>query len=407
MVIPQRVDESVRRKAVFEKAERYQRAAELAAAGYQPYFRQVETNSGVRWLVEGEEKLVACSNDYLGLACDERVKAAARRALDRYGTSCTGSRFLTGTLVLHERLEEELAAFLQKESVLTFSTGFLGCLSALSALGGRQDILYFDRENHASLYDGSRLAFSKVRKYRHNDVGQLEHLLERDAERPGGRLIVTDGVFSMSGHIAPLDRLVALAERFGAGLLVDDAHATGVLGNCGRGTAEHLGLESGVDLVVGTFSKAFGSIGGFLAGDADVIQYIRCVARPFIFTAALPGMQIAATTKALELIQRESWRREKLQQNVDFYRRSMHELGFDTLGSETAIVPVLIGDEDATFRFWQGLWDAGIFTSPAVPPGVPEGECIVRTSITARHSHDDLEEMLLAFERVGRSLGVI
>lgn len=407
MVIPQRVDESARRKAVFEKAERYQRAAEVAAAGYQPYFRQVETNSGVRWLVEGEEKLVACSNDYLGLACDERVKAAARRALDRYGTSCTGSRFLTGTLVLHERLEQELAAFLQKESVLTFSTGFLGCLSALSALGGRQDILYFDRENHASLYDGSRLAFSKVRKYRHNDVEQLESLLERDADHPGGRLIVTDGVFSMSGHIAPLEPLVALAERFDAGLLVDDAHATGVLGKCGRGTAEHLGLERGVDLIVGTFSKAFGSIGGFLAGDADVIQYIRCVARPFIFTAALPGMQIAATTKALELIQKETWRREKLQQSVDFYRTSMHELGFDTLGSETAIVPVLIGDETATFRFWQELWDAGIFTSPAIPPGVPEGECIVRTSITARHSHDDLEEMLFAFERVGRSLGVI
>ena len=407
MVIPQTVDDSRRCKAVFEKALQYSRAAEVASAGFQPYFRQVETNSGVRWMVEGEEKLVACSNDYLGLACDERVKAAARRALDRYGTSCTGSRFLTGTLVLHDRLEEQLAEFLQVERVLTFSTGFLGCLSALSALGGRKDILYFDRENHASLYDGSRLAFSKLRKYRHNDMEQLEHLLERDSSFPGGRLIVTDGVFSMSGHIAPLGRLVELADRFNAGLLVDDAHATGVLGKAGRGTAEHLGLDQGIDLVVGTFSKAFGSVGGFLAGDMEVIDYIRCVARPFIFTAALPGMQIAATTKALELIQRESWRREKLQQNVEFYRQSMHELGFDTLGSETPIVPVLIGEESRTFRFWQGLWDAGIFTSPAIPPGVPEGQCIVRTSITARHSHDDIEEILIAFERVGRSLGVI
>jgi 8-amino-7-oxononanoate synthase len=407
MMIPERVDDSKRCKAVFEKAQQYGRATEVAAAGFRPYFRQVETNAGVRWMVEGEEKLVACSNDYLGLACDERVKAAARRALDQYGTSCTGSRFLTGTLALHDRLEEQLAEFLQVESVLTFSTGFLGCLSALSALGGRKDILYFDRENHASLYDGSRLSFSKVRKYRHNDLDQLEHLLDRDSDRPGGRLIVSDGVFSMSGHIAPLNRIAEIAERYDAALLVDDAHATGVLGQTGRGTAEHLGLEQGVDLVVGTFSKAFGSVGGFIGGDADVVSYIRFVARPFIFTAALPGMQIAATTKALELIQKESWRREKLHQNVEFYRKSMHELGFDTLGSETPIVPVLIGEESKTFRFWQGLWDAGIFTSPAIPPGVPDGQCIVRTSITARHSHDDLEEILFAFERVGKSLGVI
>ncbi len=407
MVIPETVDDSRRPKAVFEKAQQYVRLADLAAAGFKPYFRQVETNAGVRWMVEGEEKLVACSNDYLGLACDERVKAAARRALDRYGTSCTGSRFLTGTLVLHDRLEEQLAEFLQVESVLTFSTGFQGCLSALSALGGRKDILYFDRENHASLYDGSRLSFSKIRKYRHNDIDQLAHLLEKDSDRPGGRLIVTDGVFSMSGHIAPLDRLVELAERYDAGLLVDDAHGTGVLGKAGRGTAEHLGQEQGVDLVVGTFSKAFGSVGGFIGGDTDIVGYVRCVARPFMFTAALPGMQIAATTKALELIQKETWRREKLQQNVKFYRKSMHELGFDTLGSETPIVPVLIGEESKTFRFWQALWDEGIFTSPAVPPGVPDGECIVRTSITARHSHDDIEEILFAFDRVGKSLGVI
>ncbi len=407
MVIPERVEDSKRRKVVFEKALQYGRATEVAAAGFQPFFRQVETNSGVRWMVEGKEKLVACSNDYLGLACDERVKASARRALDRFGTSCTGSRFLTGTLVLHDRLEEQLADFLQVESVLTFSTGFLGCLSALSALGGRKDILYFDRENHASLYDGSRLSFAKLRKYRHNDLEQLEHLLDKDSNLPGGRMIVTDGVFSMSGHIAPLDRLVDLADRYDAGLLVDDAHATGVLGKTGRGTAEHLGLDHGIDLVVGTFSKAFGSVGGFLGGDAEVVNYIRCVARPFIFTAALPGMQIAATLKALELIQKESWRREKLDQNVEFYRTSMQQIGFDTLGSETPIVPVLIGEESNTFRFWQDLWDEGIFTSPAIPPGVPEGQCIVRTSITARHSHDDIEEIISAFERVGKSLGVI
>ncbi|MFQ5701038.1 MAG: aminotransferase class I/II-fold pyridoxal phosphate-dependent enzyme [Acidobacteriota bacterium] len=394
-------------KAVFLKTRRYTRAADLVAAGFEPYFQPVEAQGGVRWMINGRERLVACSNDYLGLSCDERVRQAARDALELFGVSCTGSRFLTGTLSLHERLERELAEFLGVESVLTFSAGFLGCLSVLSSLGGRKDILYFDKENHASLYDGGRLAFSRVRKYRHNDVDHLRYLIEADKNTAGGRIVVTDGVFSMTGHIARLPEIVEIANRYDAAVMVDDAHATGLLGRHGRGTAEHFGLEGEVDLTLGTFSKAFGSLGGFVGADAEVVDYIKHVARPFMFTASLPAMQIAATLKSLELIQKEDWRREKMWDNVEFYVNGLHELGFDTLGSRSPIVPVQVNEEERAFRLWKGLWEAGIYTSPAVPPSVPAGQCIVRTSITAGHSREDLLQILRAFESVGRRQGII
>ena len=402
---PNQIVEQV--KAIFEKASTYGRAAEIQSAGLFPYFKPVEAQGGVRWMVEGRERLVICSNDYLGLANDDRLKEAARRSLDIYGTSCTGSRFLTGTLDLHERLEEELADFLQVESVLTFSAGFLGCLSVLSALGARRDTFYFDRENHASLYDGARLSFARMRKYRHNAVDELASLMARDNGWRAGKLIVTDGVFSMSGHLARLPEIVELGEQHGAAIAVDDAHSTGVLGANGRGTAEHFGLEGRIDLILGTFSKAFGSVGGFVGGSLEVVSYVKHVARPFIFTASLSGMQVAATLKALEIMRTENWRREKLWENVRFYLNGMAELGFDTLGSESPIVPVLMGEEFRAFAFWKDLWEAGIYTSPGVPPGVPEGECILRTSVTTGHSTDDLTRVLDTFERVGRKHGVI
>lgn len=394
-------------KTIFKKARQYDRAKQLAAAGFHPYFQAVGAQAGMRWIVDGKERLVACSNDYLGLSTDERVRDAARHALNGFGTSCTGSRFLTGTLVLHEQLEGELADFLQVEAVLTFSGGFLGCLSVLSTLGGRHDFLYFDRENHASLYDGGRLSFARIRKYHHNDVEDLERLLERDAGKAGGKIIVSDGIFSMSGHLVRLPEIVKLAKKYGAAVMLDDAHATGVLGPNGRGTAESFGLEGDVDLVIGTFSKAFGSLGGFVGGEKEVVDFVKHVARPFMFTAALPGMQIAATLKALEIIRTEGWRREKMWGNVNFYLKGMSELGFDTLGSNSPIVPVLIGDEHRAFQFWKDLWETGIYASPAVPPSVLDGECIVRTSISSEHSREDLVEILDAFEFVGRTLGVI
>lgn len=401
---PQR---SAKQGDAFSKAYSFTRADEAAAAGMHPYFKPIAEQHGGTVVVDGREMIITGSNDYLGLTQDARLKTASRAALDNFGTSCTGSRFLTGTLTLHEALERRLAEFLRAESALTFSAGFLGSLAVLSAIAGRHDIFYFDRENHACLYDGARLSYGTLRKYEHNSLAELEALLERDVDKPGGRMIVTDGVFSMTGHIANLPGIVALAKRYGARVIVDDAHATGVLGATGRGTAEHFGLENDVDLILGTFSKSFASVGGFVTGPREVVNYIKHKARPFIYTAALPAMQMAAALEALEIMDAEPEHREKLWRNVAQLRDGMNALGFDTLGSETPIVPVLTGGDDLTMAFWKGLWDDGVFTTPALPPSVPVGHSIIRTSVNANHTPEQLEQLLSSFSRTGRSLGVI
>jgi 8-amino-7-oxononanoate synthase len=383
------------------------RADEAMAAGIYPYFKPIAEQKGGTVTVNGREMIITGSNDYLGLTQDHRLKEAARAALKDFGTSCTGSRFLTGTLTLHEELERRLAGFLGAEAVLTFSTGLLGALSVLSALVGRQDILYFDRENHASLYDGARLSFGALRKYRHNDLDDLERLLEKDAGKPGGRMIVTDGVFSMSGHIADLPGIVELARKHGARVAVDDAHATGVLGKGGRGTPEHFGLEDEIDLIIGTFSKSFASVGGFVSGPKAVISYVKHHARPFIFTAALPAMQVAAVLKALKIMETEPEHRERLWRNVEQLKRGMEDLGFDALGSQSQIVPVMIGPDELTALFWKMLWEEGIFATPAMPPGVPKDRSIIRTSANADHTPEQIERLLEAFAGIGRRLGVI
>jgi len=391
----------------FEKAWSFRRADDAEAAGIHPYFKVIERQHGGTVVVDGREMVISGSNDYLGLTQDPRLKHAARASLDDFGTSCTGSRFLTGTLSLHRTLEDRLASYLRKESALTFSAGFLGSLAVLSSLAGRQDVLYFDRENHACLYDGARLSFATLRKYEHGDVEDLTRLLERDRNRPGGRIIVSDGIFSMSGQIAPLPELAEVARRFGARLIIDDAHATGVLGAGGRGTGEHFGVEDEVDLIIGTFSKSFGSVGGFMAGPRQVVSYVKHHARPFIFTAALPAMQVAAALEALEIMSNEPELRERLWRNVWHLRGGLHELGFDTLGSETPIQPVVIGDDDATIHFWRGLWDAGVFTTPAIAPAVPAGQGIIRTSVNANHEPEHLDRLLAAFDQVGHGLGLL
>ena len=392
---------------VFDKAFSFTRAEEAMAAGIYPYFKPISEQHGGIVEVEGREMIITGSNDYLGLTQDPRLEKAAVGVFDRYGTSCTGSRSLTGTLALHEELERRLAGFFKAEAALTFTTGFLGMLAVLSALAGRRDILYLDRENHASLYDGARLSFGAMRKYRHNDLEDLERLLARDTDKPGGRMIVTDGVFSMSGHIADLPGIVELARRYGARVVVDDAHATGVLGETGRGTPEHFGLEDEVDLIIGTFSKSFASVGGFVAGPRRVINYIKHHGRPFIFTAALPAMQVAVALEALEIMDTEPEHRERLTRNAEQLREGIGALGFDTLGSETQIVPVLIGPDELTVMFWKGLWEEGIFTTPALPPGVPQGQSIIRTSVNANHTPEQIGRLLEAFATVGRGLGVI
>jgi 8-amino-7-oxononanoate synthase len=397
----------VRTDDIFGKAFGFTRADEAIEAGIYPYFKPISEQHGGTVKVDGRKMIITGSNDYLGLTQDPRLEKAATAVFDRYGTSCTGSRYLTGTLELHEELERRLAGFFRDEAALTFSTGFLGMLAVLSALTGRQDILYLDRENHASLYDGARLSFGTLRKYRHNDLDDLERLLARDAGKAGGRMIVTDGVFSMSGHIADLPDIVELARRYGARVVVDDAHATGVLGESGRGTPEHFGLEDEVDLVIGTFSKSFASVGGFVTGPRSVINYVKHHGRPFIFTAALPAMQVAVALQALEIMETEPEHRERLARNAEQLREGISALGFDTLGSQTQIVPVLIGPDELTVMFWKGLWEAGIFTTPALPPGVPAGQSIIRTSVNANHTPEQIGRLLEAFAAVGKGLGVI
>lgn len=391
----------------FEKAFAFTRAEEAERAGAHPYFKVIDRQMGGTVEVDGREMVISGSNDYLGLTQDPRLKEAARGVLDDFGTSCTGSRFLTGTLSLHDRLEHELARYLRKDAALTFSAGFLGSLAVISTLAGRRDILYFDRENHACLYDGARLSFATLRKYEHGDVDDLARMLAKDADAPGGRIIVTDGVFSMSGQIAPLPRIVEVARTYGARIVVDDAHATGVLGAGGRGTAEYFGLEDEIDVIIGTFSKSFASVGGFMAGPQKVVSYVKHHARPFIFTAALPAMQMAAALKALEIMESEPELRDRLWVNVRRLRDGMHRLGFDTLGSQTPIIPVLIGDDELTIRVWRGLWDAGVFTTPAIPPSVPGGMSIIRTSVNANHTDEELDTLIDAFDRVGHAVGIL
>ena len=392
---------------IFEKAYQFTRAEEAEKIGMHPYFKTITSQHDGTVIVDGNEMIITGSNDYLGLTQDPRLKQAARDALNSFGTSCTGSRFLTGTLSFHEELELRLAKFFRKEAALTFSAGFLGCLSVIASLTGRHDILYYDRENHASLYDGAQLSFGKLRKYEHNNLAALERLLQKDVDKPGGRMIVTDGIFSMSGHIAKLSEIIDIAREYGARVVVDDAHAAGVLGEGGRGTAEHFGVEKEVDLIVGTFSKSFASVGGYVVGSKKVVNWIKHKARPFIFTAALPSMQVAAALEALDIIESEPQHLKKLWQNVKHLHEGMASLGFNTLGSETPITPVLIGEDDLTLAFWKALWNEGIFTTPSIAPAVPPGESIIRTSINANHTPEQIDKILAAFEKVGKHLGVI
>ncbi|NKB87310.1 MAG: aminotransferase class I/II-fold pyridoxal phosphate-dependent enzyme [Acidobacteria bacterium] len=392
---------------IFTKAYNFEQADDLRNAGLFPYFQPLGGQIGNEVNVNGNRMVMVCSNDYLGLSQDRRVQQAGIPALEEFGTSCTGSRFLNGTLSLHEGLERDLAKYLNKEDALTFSTGFLGSLGVLSALVGRREIMYFDRENHASLYDGARLSWGELRKFRHGDLEHLEFLLKKDADKAVGKLIVTDGVFSMSGEVADLPGIIELARKYGARVLVDDAHSTGVMGPNGRGTAEHFGVEDEVDLIIGTFSKAFASVGGFLAGPADVVDYVKCMARPFIFTAALPPAQVASTHESLRILSSEPDHRERLWKRVALFREGLSALGFDTMKSEGPIVPVLIGDFDHALGFWKQVWDHGVFALPAVPPAVPPGECLIRMAVNASHTREEIDRVLAVFAEVGRATRMI
>ena len=383
------------------------RAQELREAGLYPYVRAIsESDHGTHVVVHGRRLVMAGSNNYLGLTHDPRVIEASREATARYGTGCTGSRFLNGTLTLHEQLEERLARFVGKEACITSGTGFQTNVGALGALASRGDLIFGDRDNHASLIDGCRLAFSKLVKYRHNDVEDLERLL-KETPCEGGRLIVTDGVFSMLGDLAPLREITELARRHEARIMVDDAHAVGVLGAHGRGTPEHFGVEAEVDLVVGTFSKSFACLGGFVAGPAEVIDYLKHASRSVVFSASMPPGNVGTVLGCLDIIESEPERRERLWANVRRMKTGFDDLGFEVIDHGSPILSIVIGTDVATFDFNRRLFEEGVFVNPVVPPAVPEGKSLLRTSYMATHTDEDLDLILGAFKRVGERLRIL
>jgi len=390
---------------IFEKTGQFTAAKEAQAAGLYPYFIPLESNEGTTALYKGKCVVMCGSNNYLGLSVHPQVKTAAKRAVDEYGTSCSGSRFLNGTLELHLELERQLAAWLGKEAALVFSTGMQTNLGTISAVVGRGDVVIMDKDDHASLVDGARLSWGETRRFRHNDMEGLERTLSRISPDKG-KLVVVDGLFSMEGDIAPLPEITSLCAKYGARLMVDDAHAVGVLGS-GRGTAAHFGLTDQVDLIMATFSKSFASLGGVIAGDEEVIHYIQHHARALIFSASIPAANCAAVLAALDVMRDEPERIERVNANGDRMRQGLQELGFDIGNSVTPIVPVIIGDDMLTFLTWKMLLESGVFVNPIVSPATPEGRQLLRTSYMATHTDEQLDFVLGVFDKVGNAMGLI
>jgi len=401
------VEQQTARKAgdIFAKCGRYTAAREMIDRGLYPYFQPIESSEDTEVVIRGQRLIMVGSNNYLGLTHHPYVLEKAKDALYRYGSGCTGSRFLNGTLDLHEELEHRLAALMGAESALVFSTGYQTNLGVISALATRGSVVIHDRLNHASLLDGAQLASGELVRYAHNDMAALRRALERNADA-GGILISTDGVFSMEGNIVDLPTVLDLADEFGARVLVDDAHSVGVLGENGGGTAEHFAVQERVDLTMATFSKSFASIGGAVSGPEEVIHFLKHHARSLIFSASMPPSAVATVLACLDIMQREPERRRTLWANADYLRDGLKALGFDVGVSETPIIPVTTGDIEHTFVFWRQLFDAGVFTNPVLPPAVPESACRLRTSVMATHTTSQLDKVLDAFARVGRQLGV-
>ena len=389
---------------IFQKCFAYTRAAEARAAGYYPYFIPLEDTEGAEVVVRCKRMIMIGSNNYLGLTTDPRVRQAAIRAIERYGPSCTGSRFLNGNLALHDQLEQELADFVGKEAGLVFSTGMQTNLGTISAIVGRDDIVITDREDHASIVDGCRLAFGEMKRYRHNDMAHLETILQQNADKP--KMVVVDGVFSMGGDIAPLPEIVRLCQEYGARLMVDDAHSLGVLAE-GRGTAAHFGLTDSVDLIMGTFSKSFASLGGVIVGEAPVIDFIKHNGRALIFSASMTPASAAVVLEVLHILQEEPERAQRVMDIGAKMRKGYTEMGYSVGASETPIVPIIIGDDMTTLALWRALFAAGIYVNPIVPPAVPPNLSLLRTSYMATHTDEQLDCVLDTFYRVGKSLGVI
>lgn len=373
--------------------------------GIYPYFTPIESAQDHHVKIDGKEFIMLGSNGYLGLAADPRMKEAAIKAVEKYGSTCSGSRFLNGTLDIHVKLEEDLAEFYQKEGAIVFSTGFQTNLGIISALGAKDDILIIDRQDHASIIDGCRLSFADVKKYRHNDMEDLERILKM---LPGdrGKLIIVDGVFSMEGDLAKLPEIVRLKEKYHVRLLVDDAHGVGVHGEKGQGTCEHFGVLDKVDLMMGTFSKAFASLGGFVVGDKDIITHIKHRARSLIFSASMIPAAVASAQMALDIIKSEPERRKRLWVITERMLKGFRDIGLDTGDSETPVIPIIIGEDDHCFAFWKELITSGIFSNPVISPATPPGRALIRTSYMSTHTDEDIEIVLEAFARCAEKFGL-
>lgn len=390
---------------VFDKIKHFTLAKEAKEMGIYPYFRALSDSEGTTATFEGKDVVMLGSNNYLGLTTDPRVRSAAAEALSRFGTSVTGSRFLNGTLELHLELEQRLARFVNMEAALVFSTGYQTNVGTISAILGKGDVAILDKDAHACIVDGCLMSRGEMKRFKHNDVADLERVLSK-VPSEAGKLVIIDGVYSMGGDIAPLNEIADLCDKYNARLMVDDAHGIGVMGQ-GRGTVAHFGLEDRVDLVMGTFSKSFASIGGFIAGSEDVIHYIQHHARSLIFSAALPAPNAAAVLAALDIIENEPDHVARVWDNADYMRKHLTEMGYNTGHSKTPIVPVIIGDQFKTALTWAALIEAGVYTNPVVPPATPPNASLLRTSYTSTHTREHLDRALAAFKQVGESLELI
>lgn len=390
---------------LFEKCRSYTAAKEAMESGIYPYFIPLNENEGTEVVFQGKRLIMCGSNNYLGLTTHPKVREAAIEAIKRYGPSCTGSRFLNGTLALHEQLEGEIAEFVGKDDALVFSTGMQTNLGTVSALIGRDDVVVLDKEDHASIVDGARLGYGKIERYRHNDMDHLAKVLKSIPET-AGTLIVVDGMFSMEGDLAPLPDLIKVAQQYGARLMVDEAHSIGVLGE-GRGTTAHFGVTGDVDLIMSTFSKSFASLGGFIAGDENTIHYIKHNARALIFSASIPPSNAAAALASLHIMIEQPELGHRVCEIAEKMRKGFRELGFDIGNSVTPVIPIIIGDNDRTFLMWKKLFDNGVFVNPVISPAVSPGHQLLRTSYMATHTDAQMDKVLSIFEKVGKELGVI
>jgi len=391
---------------LFDKCYNFTRADEAMEMDMYPYFTPIQAVNGNKVKVDGKEMIMVGSNNYLGLLGHPRVMKAAQEAIDRYGVATCGSRFLNGTLDIHVELERRLAEFMNKEAALTFSTGFQTNQGIISTLVGKGDAVITDRMVHASIIDACRLSFGDIHKFKHNDMADLERIL-KSLKKDGGRLVVVDGVFSMEGDLANLPEIVGLAKKYKARVLVDDAHGIGVMGTNGRGTCEHFGVEDSVDLIMGTFSKSFASLGGFVAGEKKVISYIKHFARSLIFSASITPASVATVLATLEIIETEPQRRERLWEITEKMKSGFQAMGYNTGETETPVIPVIIGDDDTTFLLWRFLREEGIFTNPVIYPAVPKDQTLIRTSYSATHTDEELDIVLKTFEKCGKVLGII